>query len=307
VILKQFNYLMALAQERHFGRAAKRCNVAQPTLSTAIRRLEDELGVPIVMRSQRFIGFTAEGQRVLEWAERILADQDAMVQELSEMRDSLHGRLRIGVVPTALPVVSRLTLPFCENYPNVSVAARAMSSLEIQQGLDNFEIDLGITYLDNEAMPHVKTAPLYREHYCVIRASTDQRAAHKSKMTWKDAAELPLCLLSKDMQNRRIIDAAFAAAGCRPTPQIETNDLADLGLHVKTGKWAAIVPRHVLDMLNLPADAEALDLVAPEISYSVGLVVADREPQPPTAKAMLNMVKTFGSGDIFTTRSDHSN
>ncbi len=146
---KQFNYLIALAQERHFGRAAKRCNVAQPTLSTAIRRLEDELGVPIVMRGQQFIGFTAEGQRVLEWAERIVADQDAMVQELSEMRGSLHGRLRIGVVPTALPVVSRLTRPFCDSYPNVSISARAMSSLEIQHSLDNFEIDLGITYLDN--------------------------------------------------------------------------------------------------------------------------------------------------------------
>ena len=304
MILKQFNYLIALAQERHFGRAAKRCNVTQPTLSTAIRRLEDELGVPIVMRGQHFIGFTAEGQRVLEWAERILADQDAMVQELSEMRDNLHGRLRIGVVPTALPVVSRLTLPFCESHPNVSVAARAMSSLEIQQGLDNFEIDLGITYLDNEAMPHVKTAPLYREHYCVIRASTHQNPTHTSKITWKDAAKLPLCLLSKDMQNRRIIDSAFAAAGCRPTPQIETNDLADLGLHVKTGKWAAIVPRHVLNMLDLPADAEVLDLVAPKISHSVGLVIADREPQPPTAKAMLSIVKIFGSSDIFSTQHD---
>ena len=71
MIFKQFSYLIALAQERHFGRAAKRCNVAQPTISTAIRRLEDELGVPIVMRGQQFIGFTAEGQRVLEWAKRI--------------------------------------------------------------------------------------------------------------------------------------------------------------------------------------------------------------------------------------------
>ena len=118
-------------------------------------------------------------------------------------------------------------------------------------------------------------------------------------ISWRDAADLPLCLLSPDMQNRRIIDAAFAAAGCRPTPQIETNDLADIGLHVKTGKWAGSVPRHVLDMLDLPANAQALDLVAPEVSHSVGLVIADREPQPPTAKAMLALVETMGGGDIF--------
>ena len=296
---KQFNYLIALAQERHFGRAAKRCNVAQPTLSTAIRRLEDELGVPIVMRGQQFLGFTAEGQRVLEWAERIVADQDAMVQELSEIRGSLHGRLRIGVVPTALPTVSRLTLPFCGTYPDVSIAARAMSSLEIQHGLDNFEIDLGITYLDNDPMPRMKSAPLYREYYCLVHAIQNHSKPPTMTVSWRDAADLPLCLLSPDMQNRRIIDAAFAAAGCRPTPQIETNDLADIGLHVKTGKWAGIVPRHVLDMLDLPANAQALDLVAPEVSHSVGLVIADREPQPPTAKAMLSLVETMDGGDIF--------
>ena len=296
---KQFNYLIALAQERHFGRAAKRCNVAQPTLSTAIRTLEDELDVPIVMRGQQFLGFTAEGQRVLEWAERIVADQDAMVQELSEMRGSLHGRLRIGVVPTALPTVSRLTLPFSDTYPDVSIVARAMSSLEIQHSLDNFEIDLGITYLDNDPMPRMKSVPLYREYYCLVHAIQNHPEPQIMTISWRDAADLPLCLLSPDMQNRRIIDRAFAAAGCQPTPQIETNDLADIGLHVKTGKWAGIVPRHVLDMLDLPGSAKALDLVAPEVSHSVGLVVADREPQPPTAKAMLALVEKMGSGDIF--------
>ena len=296
---KQFDYLIALAQERHFGRAAKRCNVAQPTLSTAIRRLEDELGIPIVMRGQQFIGFTAEGQRVLEWAESIAADQDAMVQELSEMRGSLHGRLRIGVVPTALPVVSRLTLPFCETHPDATITARAISSLEIQQGLDNFEIDLGITYLDNEPMSGVISASLYREHYCLVRAHLKKRRPHIATISWRQAADLPLCLFSPDMQNRRIIDAAFSASGCRATPQIETNDLADIGLHVKTGKWAGIVPRHVLDMLNLPTSAETLDLVEPEISHAVGLVVADREPRPPTAKAMLALVNGLSEDDIF--------
>jgi DNA-binding transcriptional LysR family regulator len=300
---KQFDYLVALAQERHFGRAARRCNVAQPTLSTAIRRLEDELGVPIVMRGQQFIGFTAEGRRVLEWAERIAADRDAMVQELSEMRGSLHGRLRIGVVPTALPVVSRLTLPFCETHPDVTITARAMSSFEIQQGLDDFEIDIGITYLDNEPMSGVTSAPLYRENYCLVRAMRDGRKSPVPTISWREASELPLCLLSPDMQNRRIIDAAFATADCRATPQIETNDLADIGLHVKTGKWAGIVPRHVLDMLDLPSDAEVLDLIEPKISHAVGLVIAEREPRAPTAKAMLALVESFGGGDIFASNN----
>ena len=121
-------------------------------------------------------------------------------------------------------------------------------------------------------------------------------------ISWKDAAKMPLCLLSQDMQNRRIIDSAFAAAGCNPTPRIETNDLADLWLHVKMGKWAAIIPHHVLSTLELPINAESFDLIGPSISHAVGLVIADREPQPPTAKAMVNIVKQFDGRDIFKTK-----
>ena len=296
---KQFSYIIALSQERHFGRAAKRCNVTQPTLSTAIKRFEEELGVPIVRRGQRFVGFTAEGQRVLEWAERITADQDAMVQELSEMRDSLHGRLRIGAVPTALPAVSRLNYAFHELHPNVSIIARAMSSAEIQQELENFGIDVGITYLNRELIPRLKSYLLYDEVYCLVKTKGDSVTTNTHNISWKDAAKLPLCLLSQDMQNRRIIDSAFESAGCNPTPRIETNDLADLWLHVKMGKWAAIMPRHVLATLELPVNAEALDLIGPSISHAVGLVIADREPQPPTAKAMVNIVKQFNGRDIF--------
>lgn len=289
MILKQLAYLVALAQERHFGRAAARCRVSQPTLSTAIRQLEAELGAPIVRRSRRFIGFTQEGERVLEWAKRILADQDALLQELSEIRDSLHGRLRIGAVPTAVPLISRLTAPFCARHPSASASARSMSSIEIQRSLDNFEIDLGITYLDNEPMLRVKSVPLYRERYCLLVPEAGPFKRRKT-ITWGEAATLPLCLLSSDMQNRRIIDAAFAAAGHSPTPQIETNSIANLGLHVATGRWSSVVARHVLETLGKPPGARALDLVDPEISHEVGVVVADHEPISPTAKAMLSVI-----------------
>ena len=74
MVIRQLAYLVALARERHFGRAAAACNVTQPTLSAGIRHLENELGVPLVERSQRFQGLTAEGERVLTWAQRIIAD-----------------------------------------------------------------------------------------------------------------------------------------------------------------------------------------------------------------------------------------
>src|SRR5579885_784875 len=112
MVLKQLIYVAALARERHFGRAAKSCHVSQPTLSAAIRQLEEELGAPIVRRGHRFNGFTPEGESVLEYAKRIVADCNALRQDVGKARGGLIGRLRLGAIPTALPIVAMLTAPF---------------------------------------------------------------------------------------------------------------------------------------------------------------------------------------------------
>lgn len=298
MFLKQFAYLVALARERHFGRAAAICKVSQPTLSTAIRQLEEELGVPIVLRGRRFEGFTPEGERVLGWAERILADRDALVQDLSDMRGSLHGHLRISVVPTALPVIARLTAPYGRRHPRVTISATVASSVSIQRGLDNFELDLGVTYLDNEPVPRVHSFPLYRERYCLLMPDGAPQA-EQTRISWREAARQDLCLLTPDMQNRRIVNAAFRAAGVEPNARVETNSITGLMLHVQSGQFASVVPRHFLVAPGLPRGVRALDLVEPELSHLVGVVVADREPLLPAAKAMLEIVRELSKRDLF--------
>ena len=148
MFLRQFQYLIALEQEGHFGRAAERCHVSQPSLSSAIKKLEEELGVPIILRDQKFQGFTTEGDRVVEWAKRLLADRSAMLEELAIMQKSLHGRLRIGAIPTSspmLPIVARL---FQQHYPAVQVDIQFMGIDQLIRALKNFELDVGITDLD---------------------------------------------------------------------------------------------------------------------------------------------------------------
>src|ERR1700742_4593454 len=81
-LIDKLEFLLALARERHFGRAAEACGVTQPTLSAGIKQLEDALGVLLVNRSGRFLGLTAEGERVLDWAKRIVGDARAMRQEV---------------------------------------------------------------------------------------------------------------------------------------------------------------------------------------------------------------------------------
>jgi len=125
---------VALSSERHFARAAAACNVTQPTLSAGIKQLEESLGVLIVERRQRFVGFTPEGARVLAWAQRVLTDYTGLAQELSEMREGLEGQLHIGAVPVSLPTIALLTAPFAAIHSRTRYQVISQTSIEITTG-----------------------------------------------------------------------------------------------------------------------------------------------------------------------------
>jgi len=292
VALRHFRYLVALASEKHFGRAAKRCNVSQPTLSAAIRQLETELGVPIVERGQRFQGFTAEGQRALDWAHRILGDCDSLQHELGTLRQGLFGKLRLGVIPSTLPIVPLITGPFYRRHPLVTITVLSLSSIAIQTGLDEFEIDVGLTYLDNEPLSHVRSMVLYRERYLLLTPAGGPFAGRKS-VTWAEAAMLPLCLLTPNMQYRRIVDSIFAQVNCAVTAEIETDSLVNMCAHIRTGHWSTIVPQGLLNLNAFVEGAETIPLTSPDVSHTVGLVAPDREPVSPLAAAMFALAHSL--------------
>lgn len=288
MLIKHLNYLVALDRAKHFGRAAAECKVSQPSLSAAIRQLEIELDVPIVERGQRFQGFTQEGKVVLAWARQILSDCDRMNQELESMSKGLSGRLRIGVVPTALPAIGHISSQFHTKYPHVTIGLHSMTSAEIQAGLDNFELDLGLTYLDNEPLAEVRSIPLYAERYYLLTGQAVPNVLGDT-MTWTRAAKTPLCLLSADNQNRRIIDSIFRELGCAPAIEVEANSMTALAAHVQSGAWSTIVPKQFIDLMGLPKAARAYRLIEPDISHVMGFVIAKREPVSPLAQAMLSI------------------
>src|SRR5215813_379362 len=121
-MLDKLEFLLLLARERHFGRAAEAAGVTQPTLSSAIKSLEESLGTALVERGSRFRGFTPEGERVLEWARRLVGDARTMRQELQSLKNDLSGYLRIGAIPTTLPFAPSLTVPFHERFPKVRIS-----------------------------------------------------------------------------------------------------------------------------------------------------------------------------------------
>ncbi len=285
--LRQLEYLAALDRERHFGAAARTCHVSQPALSTAIRALERELGVPLVRRSGRFEGFTQEGERVLVWARRALTDVQSLNQEVDRLRSGLEGTLRIGAIPTALTASTLVTSRFRHAHPRMRVQLRSMTSREIAHGLDHGELDAGLTYLDNEPLADVDTLGLWRERYLVV-GSPEQIGTGTSTMTWGAAATLPLCLLTGDMQHRRIVDEAFGTAGAVAGPVIETNSISTLVAHAGAG-LAAVTAQSWLHTIPLPPGLRALPLVQPTVRHIVGLVAAAGRQQTPIVAELLSL------------------
>ncbi|MEV6864905.1 LysR substrate-binding domain-containing protein [Streptosporangium subroseum] len=296
MLLRELEYLVALAKERHFARAAATCHVSQPSLSAAIRKLERDLGVPLVQRGQRFSGLTPEGERALLWAQRILAECDALRQDLSTMRGSLSGTLHIAAIPTALTAASLLTSPFCERHPHARVSLTSLSSREINRQLAEFEIDVAMTYLDDEELVGVRGTPLYEERYLLLTPD-DGELADRTVVRWAELAALPLCLLSPEMRNRRILDGIFREFGTTPVPVIETDTVSALYAHVATHRWSSVIAHAWLYMFGVPDGMRVVRMERPAQAPRIGLVVADRSPEPVLARALLDVTRELDLRD----------
>jgi DNA-binding transcriptional LysR family regulator len=297
-MIDKLEFFIALARQQHFGRAAEECGVTQPTLSAGIRQLEEQLGVMLVQRGSRFLGLTPEGQRVLEWARRIVGDTRTMREEMRAARRGLAGHIRLAVIPTALAMVQKLTEPFQTRHPDVTFSVLSRTSLQVLSLLENLEIDAGITYLDNEPLGRVTSVPLYSERYHLI-TGVGTPLADRDSITWSEVADLRLCLLTADMQNRRIINQHMAEAGVTPKPTLESNSMIVLFSHIRTGKWASIMPKNVAESFGFGEEIRMIPITAPEAEHLVGLVATHREPFTPLVSGLLHEARLLAAGNAF--------
>jgi DNA-binding transcriptional LysR family regulator len=289
-LIDKLELLLALAKERHFGRAAEACGVTQPTMSTSLKQLEEILGVMLVQRGSRFQGFTPEGERTLDWARRIVGDARAMRQEINSLKDKLSGEIRIAAIPTVLGMVAQLTTPFRARHPEVRFQIVSCTSTAVLGLLENLEVDAGLTYLENEPLGKVRSIPLYDESYRLV-TSHDGMFGDRDAVTWQEVGQVPLCLLTPDMQNRRIIDRALRSVGAEPTPTLTSNSVIVLYTHVKTGRWASVMPAKLAETLGLSDSIRSIPIVDPVVSYSVGMVIPQRDPMTPLIAALVNIAR----------------
>ncbi|OHV06514.1 LysR family transcriptional regulator [Mycobacterium talmoniae] len=293
MLFRQLEYFVALARERHFARAAAACYVSQPALSEAIRKLEHELKVPLVRRGQKFEGLTPEGERLVLWARRILADRDALKQEVTALQTGLTGELRLGVIPAAASTVALLTDPLCAAHPLVRVQLEtSLRSADIVERVRRFELDAGVIHPDREDTADLVVTPLYEEQQVLV-AGTDLLPGQADTISWSDVVELPMCLLAQGMRGRQLIDDALATHGLTVTPRLETDSVVALLAHVGTGRWATIVPQTWIRALR-PASTVTLQLRDPSLTAPVALVTSAGQPGSVLARTLLQTAREAG-------------
>jgi DNA-binding transcriptional LysR family regulator len=287
MFIRQLDYLVTLAREKHFAKAAEACHVSQPALSSAIRSLEKELGIMIVQRGRRFIGLTAEGERVLAWAQMTLASLSHMREDASVAKSSMAGMLRIGSIPTAMANAAFITAPCRAAYPNIRYTMSSLSAEAIADQLDRFELDLGLTYLDDKAIDGFESLHLFDERYVLLAAKSARLGA---TLTWEQAARLPLCLLTGKMRNRQIIDAAFRRAGAKADVILETDSLFSLYAHVSEAGLFSVVPHSLLNFFDLAERVQARPLL-PSVTRSIGLIARNKPSLAPITGAVWEIAR----------------
>ena len=286
MFIRQLDYLVTLAREKHFAKAAEACHVSQPALSSAIRSLEKELGIMIVQRGRRFMGFTVEGERVLLWAQQTLTSLSHMREDATISKSSMAGTLRVGAIPTTMTVTAFITAACRALYPNVRYAISSLSTEAIAGQLDQFELDLGLTYLDEKTLDGFESLRLYDERYVLL---SSRNAQLEPTVTWEQAGRLPMCLLTGKMRNRQVIDAAFRRAGTKADVILETDSIFSLYAHVSEAGLFSVVPHSLLNFFDMTR-VQARPLL-PFLTRAIGLIARNRPSLAPVTAAVWEIAR----------------
>ena len=275
--IKQLKFLIALEQTRHFGQAAARCNITQPTLSMRLRNLEEELGLELVTRGQRFEGFTQAGERVLAWARTLLAAHDGLFAEAAACRGQLVGNLRLGLVPLSGFNPISFIQGLSHSFPELKFSLTSMSSDKIIEALGTNQLDLGVCYLDHVSPNYLEFFELGETRVGLLY---DTRHFHfeGTQMSWEEAAQLPLGMISNGMHYRKSIDLSFRSRGLDPQPILESDSTFQLFQAIHEGFCCAIMP---LDSgLENPIENLAfIHLPDASVLAPLGMVMRKTEPR----------------------------
>ena len=286
--LRQLRYLVALADERHFTRAAEREHIAQPALSQQIRRLEDELGVKLVERTTRRVAMTQAGELLVGRARRMLAELEAAQAELASLAGVQTGRLSVGALHTMGPVdLSLLLASFHRSHPGIELTVREQSSEELAEMLRVDEIDLAFLSVTEHIQSRGLTlAPLVSEELVVVLPAAHPLAKRPSVRLAELAGEAFISF-RKGSRLRELLDQAAAEAGFEARIALESNESRRIRSLVASSLGVAILPRS--DATGAGAPVAVTALVEPALTRDVTLAARTRRHLSPAAIAFRDL------------------
>lgn len=288
--LRQLRYLVVLAEERHFTRAAARLGIAQPALSQQIRRLETQLGLTLVERTTRRVAVTAAGTELVEHARRVLLEVERATDAMGARRGLEAGRVVLGVTrtPGGVDVVGALAR-FNRAHTGIELDVREALSVELVASLEDDTLDLALVTLpEGPAHPLIAVEELAVEDLVLVVAP-DHRLARRRAVAMADLAGEPLVAFHRGATIRELLDERSAAEGVPLRVAFETADVVRARALVSHGLGVAVLPR---SDARLPGDpVVVLPFRGRALEHRTGVAVRRGRHIAPAAAAFAEVLR----------------
>ncbi|HEY3727626.1 MAG TPA: LysR substrate-binding domain-containing protein [Solirubrobacteraceae bacterium] len=288
--LRQLRYLVALAEERNFTRAAASEHIAQPALSQQIRRLEAELGLALVERTTRRVSLTDAGELLMVRARRILAELEAAETELQALRGMYTGHVTIGAMHTMGPVDLSLALAlFHERHPHVDFTVREQTSEEMAEMLRVDELDLAFLSVTERVESHGLGLHQLVSEELVAVLPRQHRLGKRRQVRMAELAEDSFISFRDGSRLRELLVGAGRDAGFAPRVTLESNESERVRRLVARGLGVAVLPRS--DAVGPGAEVCVASLVAPTLRRDITLAWREGRRHAPAAAEFLELAR----------------
>ena len=292
--LRQLRYLVALADEQHFTRAAAREHVAQPALSQQIRRLEQELGLVLVDRTTRRVTVTEAGQTLVARARRILSEVDAANAEMQALAGVRAGHVMLGTMHTMGPVDVSLALAvFHQRHPGVELTVREESSEELAEMLRDDVLDFAFLSVTERIESHGLGLQQLVSEELVVVLPADHELAGRGTLRMAELAGEQFISYREGARLRELLTFAARHAGFEPQIKLESNESERIKRLVARGMGVAILPRS--DAERPGTEVAVATLTEPSLRRDITLACREGRRLAPAAAEFLELSKELFS------------
>lgn len=299
--IRQLQYVVALAETLGFHRAAKRCRVSQPTLSSQVQKLEDVLGVRLFERDRRRVLLTAAGSAVVEHARKVLVDLDDLLVAATQAADPFSGTFRVGVIPTVAPYLLPWVTPaVATRWPRLRLALVEQKTDELLTGLRSGSLDAGLLALV-DGMEDLEHAPIMEDPF-VVAVPTAHPLAKRKTVSLDDLEDEPVLLLEDGHCLRAQALTLCKRAGATET-DLRATSLATLVQMVSAGAGVTLLPSMAVDVENRRGQLAVRPLAARAQGRTICLAW---RRSAPVASALRDLARTMASAAPKATRSSSS-